>query len=75
MIAAQSPPPATATAVLPPSGPTTATAQASAVAGCGTAISQTSAAAVESRPMRDAYTTGSLIHDVRRHAWFRGGFA
>ncbi|MFJ4969904.1 hypothetical protein [Streptomyces sp. NPDC088755] len=68
MTATQSPPPATATEVLPSPCPMVATAQASAVAGCGTAISQMSAAAVESRPMRDPYTTGSLIHAVRRHA-------
>lgn len=64
----QSPLPATATAVMPPSCPTVATAQLSAAAGSGTAVSQRSAATVESRAMRDPCTTGSMNRETGRHA-------
>ncbi len=66
--APQSPFPAQATAVLPSTSPTTATAQLSAVAGRGTADSQRRAATVESRAIRDPCTTGSMVRGGGGHA-------
>lgn len=66
--ATQSPSPATATDELPSPCPIVATAQLSAVAGSGAAVSQRRAATVVSRAMRDPYTTGSMIHAGGEHA-------
>ncbi|MEW2064384.1 hypothetical protein AB0899_27095 [Streptomyces sp. NPDC007002] len=71
----QPPSPATATEEPPPSCPMDATAQLSAVAGSGTAVSQRSAAAAVSRAMRDPCTTGSMIHAAGEHAVAAGEFA
>ncbi|WP_420705596.1 hypothetical protein, partial [Streptomyces sp. HCCB10043] len=66
--ATQPPSPATATEEPLPPCPIEATAQLSAVAGSGTAVSQRSAAAAVSRAMRDPCTTGSMIHATGEHA-------
>ncbi|GGS14652.1 hypothetical protein GCM10010284_55140 [Streptomyces rubiginosohelvolus] len=66
--ATQPPSPATATAETLPSCSIDATAQLSAVAGGGRAVSQRSDATAVSRAMRDPYTTGSMIDISREHA-------
>ncbi len=64
----QGPPPATATAEVPPSSPRVAYAQLSAPAGTGVDNSQRSTAAKADRAMNDPYTSGSMFPPLARHA-------